>query len=181
MGKQEQSKVHINEGIRALQLRVIDDAEGNLGVLTLQEALVKARERGLDLIEISPDAVPPVAKITDYGKFQYGQKKKNRDVRAKARVANVEVKEIQIKPGTGDNDLKMKAARANEWLAEGHRVKVDIFLRGREKYMDHTFHKERLQRFLTYMTPAHTIVEDSIKTPNGFALIIERNRVKSTT
>ncbi|OGI83988.1 translation initiation factor IF-3 [Candidatus Nomurabacteria bacterium RIFCSPLOWO2_01_FULL_36_10b] len=174
--KQEHNRTRINEGIRARELRIIDGEGGNLGVMSLEEALRQAKGRGLDLIEISPDANPPVAKIMDYGKFQYTQKKKDRDVRAKARASAVEVKEVQIKPGTGENDLMLKAKRASEWLSEGHRVKVDIFLRGREKYIDKQFHYDRLKRFLTYVTIGHTIVEDIMSVPKGFALIIEKKR-----
>ncbi len=169
-------RAFMNEAIRAQQVRVIDDIEGNLGVMDIRDALAKAREKGMDLIEISPDADPPVAKITDYGKFQYQQKKKDRDVRSKARAATVEVKEVQVKPGTGENDLILKAKRASEWLKEGHRVKIDIFLRGREKYLSPDFHEGRLKSFLSYVQEPHTVVQDIMKVPKGFALIIEGSR-----
>ena len=104
-----------------------------MGVITLQEALTKATEVGLDLIEISPNAVPPVAKIMDYGKFQYAENKKQKVARQK--VHTVEVKNIQVKIGTGEHDLELKAKRVGEWLSEGNRVKIDLFLIGRAKYM----------------------------------------------
>ena len=86
-----------------------------MGVITLQEALTKATEAGLDLIEISPNAVPPVAKIMDYGKFQYAENKKQKVARAK--VHTVEVKNIQVKIGTGEHDLELKAKRVGESIS----------------------------------------------------------------
>ncbi len=175
--KQNQStQVRINESIRAIELRIIDDEKGNLGVMSSDEALRLAREAGMDLIEISPEATPPIAKIMDYGKFQYMQKKKDNQVRSKARAAMVEVKEIQIKPGTGENDLLMKAKRTSQWLIEGHRIKVEIFLRGREKFMNKTFHESRITQFLTHITEPYTIVDNLKVAPKGLSLIIERDR-----
>ena len=144
-------KNRINDAIRATELRVLSDDLGNLGIMTLHDALAKARELGLDLIEISPEAVPPVAKIIDYGKFQYSQSKKAKEVKIKTKssVAASEIKSIQIKVGTGENDLAIKGAKASEWLASGHRVKIELFLRGRIKFMEKGFLQERLERILT--------------------------------
>ena len=126
--------VKINNQIKAPELRVITESGDNLGVLSFAEALNKAREAGMDLIEISPNANPPVAKIMDYGKFQYAENKKQKVAKAKAHT--VEVKNIQIKVGTGDHDLELKAKKSSEWLKEGNRIKIDLFLPGRTKYMD---------------------------------------------
>ena len=139
-------KVRINHQIRAKELRVIGPEGENIGVISLSEALHQAQEAGLDLIEISPVAVPPVAKIMDYGKFEYEQNKKRREIKAKSHVT--ETKSVQVKIGTGEHDLNLKAKRAAEWLKEGHRVKVDLFLWGRYKYMEFAFLKERLERVL---------------------------------
>lgn len=140
--------------------------------MTRDDALRKAAEYGLDLIEISPTANPPVAKIADYGKFLYEQKKKAKQTKAKAHV--VEVKNIQIKPGTSDNDLNMKAKKASEWLSEGHRVKIDLFLRGRIKYMDQTFLKDRIERILKLISVDYKVADDTKKSPKGLSLIIEK-------
>src|SRR5579872_6004271 len=118
----------INNQITAPQLRVIMEDGTNLGVVSLRDALDKARETKLDLIEISPGANPPVAKIMDYGKFQYAENKKLKASKSKAR--QVEVKNVQVKVGTGDHDLGLKAKRASEWLKEGNRIKIDLFLPG---------------------------------------------------
>jgi translation initiation factor IF-3 len=166
----------INESIAAREVRVIDEEQGNLGVLSRDEAIKIAKERGLDLIEISADAKPPVAKITDYGRYQYEQKRKQRDIKAKARESRVEVKEVQIKPGTGENDIRLKASRADKWLTEGHRVKAELFLRGRSKYMEKDFLEGRLQTFLTYLSVPHKVVDPVKKVPKGLALIVELDR-----
>ena len=123
-------RIRINREIRAPKLRVIGAEGENLGVIDADEALRKAQEAGLDLIEISPNAVPPVAKIMDYGKFQYEQKKRESAARAKVKVS--ETKEVQIKVGTGENDMRLKAKKAAEWLAEGHRVRVELIVHRRD-------------------------------------------------
>ena len=166
------TKVRVNHQIKAPELRVIDDAGGNLGVISLKEALEKAMAAGLDLIEISPNAVPPVAKIMDYGKFQYGENKKQKVAKSKAHV--VEVKTIQVKVGTGEHDLELKARKASEWLKEGHRIKVDLFLPGRTKYMDINFLKERMGRVLQLITEEYKVAEPPQKSLKGLTAIIER-------
>jgi len=166
----------INEAIRSQEVRVIDPEEGNLGVMSRNEAIDRAEAKGLDLIEISADASPAIVKIMDYGKYQYEQKRKQRDIRAKVKEARVEVKEIQIKPGTGDHDLKLKAKRASEWLVDGQRVKVELFLRGRSKYMSKDFLHGKLDVVLTHITTPYTVVDDIKKVPKGLALIIETDK-----
>lgn len=168
--KAEQQR--INETIRAHELRVIDDEGNNLGVITLQEALKIAQERGHDLIEVSPDANPPVAKIADYGKFQYDQKKKLKEIKAK--TVTSEVKNIQVKIGTGEGDMGLKAKKASEWMEEGHRVKIELFLRGRSKGMDKNFLRDRLLRVLALLTVPYKMVEDAKDSPKGIAILVER-------
>ena len=166
------AKVRINHQIKAPELRVIDLAGNNLGVISLREALAKAVEVGSDLIEISPNAVPPVAKIMDYGKFQYAENKKQKAAKAKAHI--VEVKTVQVKVGTGEHDLSIKAKKASEWLREGHRVKIDLFLPGRTKYMDINFLKERMGRILRLVTEEYKVAEPAQKSPKGLTAVIEK-------
>ncbi len=153
-------------------MRIIGPNAENFGVMTLQEALNKAGELHLDLIEISPKAVPPVAKITDYGKFQYDENKKQKQ--AKSNAKNVEVKSLQIKIGTGDHDLALKAKKASEWLSEGHRIKLDLFLTGRTKYLDEGFLRERMDRVLKLITTDFNIADPAKKSPKGLSVIIEK-------
>ena len=144
----------------------------NFGVLTLSEAIAKAEEFGLDLIEISPNAVPPVAKVMEYGKFQYEQQKKRREIKAKSHTT--ETKSVQVKIGTGDHDMQLKAKKAAAWLSEGHRVKVDLFLWGRYKYMEFAFLKERLERFLKLIPADYKLADPISKSPKGLATTLER-------
>lgn len=164
--------IALNQRIKSPELRVIGPQGENFGILSREDALKKAVEANLDLIEISPNAQPPVAKIAEYGKFLYEQKKKAKEAKSKAH--SVEVKNIQIKVGTSENDLSLKAKKASEWLAEGNRVKIDLFLRGRIKYMDRGFLTERLERILKLISVDFKIAEPAQKSPKGLSLIIER-------
>ena len=163
----------MNKEITARELRVIGAEGENLGVLPTSEALKIAQEANLDLIEISPNAAPPVAKVMDYGKFQYEQKKRESVARSKAKVS--ETKEVQIKVGTGENDMRLKAKKAAEWLGEGHRVRVELFLKGRYKGMEEAFLKVRLEKFVMLIPYAYRIAEPIARSPKGFAGIIERD------
>lgn len=173
-GSKQQQRIRINREIRSPKVRVIHQDDGNLGVMDTLEAVAMAEAQGFDLIEISPQADPPVAKIMDYGKYQYDTKKKQKEIKAKSNIS--EVKSIQVKVGTGDQDLVMKAKKASEWLAEGHRVKIELYLRGRTKYMEKGFHEERLSRILSLMTEEYKVVEDFRKSPKGISLLIERDK-----
>jgi translation initiation factor IF-3 len=166
-------RLRINNEIRAQELRVIGAQGENLGVLSLADALAAAKTAGSDLIEISPSAVPPIAKIMDYGKFEYERSKKEKAVKAKVKVS--ETKEVQIKVGTGDHDMDLKAKKAAEWLSEGHRVRAELFLKGRYKGMDEAFLKERLEKFLVRIPYAYKIAEPVTRSPKGFAGVIERD------
>lgn len=164
----------INNQIRANEIRVISSEGVNLGVLSFKEAFALAQKEGLDLIEISPNANPPIVKIANYGKYQYEQNKKQK--KAKAGSKTTETKAIQIKIGTGDNDLALKARKASEWLKEGHRIKVELFLSGRSKYMPDPFLKERLDRVLHLITENFKIAEDYKKGPKGPTITIEKDK-----
>ena len=168
-------RLRINNEIRAQELRVLGAEGENLGVLSLEAALAAAKTAGKDLIEISPSAVPPVAKIMDYGKFEYERSKKEKVAKAKVKVS--ETKEVQIKVGTGDNDMMLKAKKAAQWLAEGHRVRAELFLKGRYKGMSEEFLKARLERFLTRIPYAYKVAEPVMRSPKGFAGVIERDLI----
>lgn len=167
-------RTRINQEIRADELRVIGAEGENLGVLSRADALSAAQSANLDLIEISPKANPPVARIADYGRFEYERSKKEKAVKAKAKVS--ETKEVQIKVGTGEHDMQLKAKKAAEWLAEGHRVRAELFLKGRYKGMDAEFLKDRLEKFLLRIPYAYKVAEPIAKTPKGFAGVIERDQ-----
>ena len=170
----QKNRTPINEYIRAQELRVIGADGENLGVIKTSEALSKAKELELDLIEVSPHAVPPVAKIMDYGKYLYEQSKKLKAQKAKAH--NVEVKSVQVKVATSENDLNIKAKRASSWLAEGHRIKLELFLPGRVKYLNEDFLKDRLGRILKLLTVDYKVAEEAKKSPKGLTMIIEKSK-----
>lgn len=161
-----------NHAIRAKELRVIGPQGENFGVVTLEDALRKAHEFDLDLIEISPNANPPVAKITDLGKYLYAEAKKEKESKKKAHT--VEVKSIQVKLGTGDNDLNLKAKKTSEWLSEGNRVQLVLFLPGRAKYLDEKFLRTRLERLLALVTVPHKLATPPTRGPKGLSAIVEK-------
>jgi len=169
-------RIRINNQIRARDLRVIGEDGDNIGILSLEDALAKAQEENLDLIEISPAAKPPIAKIMDYGKFQYQEKKKQKDVKAKAHTT--ETKNIQVKIGTSEHDLGLKARRISAWLKEGHRIKLDLYLVGRAKYTDMDFKKKRLERILNLIAEEYKVAEEPKRSPKGVTMVIEPEKKK---
>lgn len=123
-------KVHINDAIRAKELRVIGPSGEQLGILPRNEALKAAEDAGVDLVEISPNADPPVAKIIDWGKYQYQKMKEQQKNRAKSKQMELKQMRFGLKIGQGDLDIKLRKIRG--FLAEGHKVRIQIFYRGRE-------------------------------------------------
>ncbi len=116
--------------IRAREVRVVDDEGNQLGILDLDSALQAAEERGLDLVEVSPNSQPPVCRIMDYGKYKYQQSK--RAAEAKKKQARVEIKEVKLRPKTEEHDYQFKIKNARKFLDAGNKVKVTIMFRGRE-------------------------------------------------
>lgn len=122
--------MRVNREIRADRVRVVLEDGTQLGVLWVREAIAKAEEMGLDLVEIAPNAVPPVCKIINYGKFKYYQTKKEKE--SKKSQHQVKVKEIKIKPNIDDHDFEFKLKHAKEFLLKGNKVKITCTFRGRE-------------------------------------------------
>lgn len=120
----------MNHAIRAHELRVIDEAGAQLGVLSKSEALAKAELAGLDLVEVSPNANPPVAKIVDWGKYNYQKTKQMQ--KQKKQQKSVDIKQIRLGMRIGDHDLDIKINRARKFLESGHKVKFMLLYRGRE-------------------------------------------------
>ena len=153
---------------------MLDEEGENLGVMATRDALKIAQERGVDLIEIAPEAKPPIAKIMEYGKYVYLQNKKEKKARSGAKPS--ETKAIQIKVATGEHDLELKAKQASKWLKEGHRIKVELYLSGRAKYQEEAFLRERLDRVLKFITEPFKIAEAVKRNPKGLSLVIEREK-----
>jgi translation initiation factor IF-3 len=124
-------ELRINDQIRVREVRLISDSNENLGVLTIQDALALAESKGMDLVEVSPNAKPPVCRIMDFGKFQYERQRRERKARKQQKV--VEIKEIQLRPKTDDHHLGFKVRDARKWIEEGMKVRVRVRFRGRER------------------------------------------------
>lgn len=127
---QRQDRTNINKNIRAKEVRVIDPDGEQLGVVPTYKALAIAGDHGLDLVEVSPNANPPVCKIMDYGRYKYEQTKKQQE--AKKKQSTFQVKEIKIRPKTGEHDLNTKLNHIRRFIDKKDKVKVTVIFRGRE-------------------------------------------------
>ena len=130
-----------NEQIRAYEVRVIGEGGDQVGIMPKSEAVALAREAGLDLVEVAPNAEPPVCRVMDYGKFRYEEQKKKQE--AKKRQVVVQIKEIKLRPKTDEHDYQTKLGHIRRFIGGGDRCKVTIFFRGRE-----IVHKDRGQIML---------------------------------
>ena len=140
----EIKELQINEEIREKEVRLVDDEGNQLGVVPKMQAIDLAISKKLDLVNVAPNAKPPVCRIMDYGKYRYEQEKKEKEARKKQKVINV--KELRFSPNIEDHDLNTKANRAIDFLKNGDRIKVSVRFRGRE--MGHTdLGREVLDKF----------------------------------
>lgn len=133
----------VNERIRAREVRLVDENGGQVGVVPFREALQYARERDLDLIEVAPNANPPVCRVMDYGKYKYELGKKERDAQKKQKMT--ELKGIRMRPGIDEHDFQFKLRNAIKFLKAGHKVKVTVIFRSRE-FTHPEFAKTALER-----------------------------------
>jgi translation initiation factor IF-3 len=127
-----EQRTRINHMIRVPKIRVTRDDE-QLGILSTSEALRLAQDAGLDLVEVAPQAKPPVCRIMDYGKFQYELKQKEKEQRRKQREGQVEIKELRLRPVTGDHDAEVKSNHARKFLEDGKKVQFNIMFKGRRE------------------------------------------------
>jgi translation initiation factor IF-3 len=166
--------LRINDQIRIRQVRVIDENGEQLGVIPTDEALARARTAGLDLIEVSPTAQPPVCKIADYGRLKYEQSKKDKDARKKQR--HFELKEVKLRPKIETHDYETKARMAERLLLDGSKIKVTIMFRGRE--ITYTaFGRRLLDRMAEDMAPLAAIErEPRLEGRNMFMILAPRER-----
>ena len=123
-------RVRVNERIRVREVRVIDDTGAQLGIMPPQQALVIAKQKGLDLVEIAATASPPVCRIMDFGRYQYQEQKRARQAKKHQKI--IEVKEIKFRPKVDEHDYQFKKKHIERFLADGDKVKATIFFRGRE-------------------------------------------------
>jgi translation initiation factor IF-3 len=133
--EREPSGPKINDAIRAREVRLIDETGQNVGVVGKADALARAEQAGLDLVEVSPDAEPPVCKILDFGKYKYQEQKKAAEARKHQKI--VEIKEIKMRPGIDDHDYDVKMRAIRRFFEEGDKVKITLRFRGREMAHQH--------------------------------------------
>ncbi len=124
------TKYRVNEEIRVREVRLIGEDNENVGIVPIKEALERAHQAGLDLVEVAPNAEPPVCRIMDFGKFLYARAKKEREARRQQK--QIEVKEIRLRPKTSDHHMEIKVRNARRWLESGMKVKVRVQFRARE-------------------------------------------------
>ena len=162
-------KTRINHQIKAPELRVIDDTGKMVGVIKTSEALQLALDRGVDLVEVSPNAVPPVAKLLNYDKYRYQQEKQAQE--AKKKVKKVTMKGIRLSVRIGEHDLNFKGKQSSEFITEGNKVKVDVVMRGREQaHPELAF--ELIKKFQTLITVPFVKEAGPTKMGNTVSIII---------
>ncbi|WP_338636962.1 translation initiation factor IF-3 [Spirobacillus cienkowskii] len=172
MGNQQtrnpaQDGPRINERIKAPEVRLISDTGEQVGVLPIRDALLRAEELGLDLVEVSPDAKPPVCRLIDYGKFKYQQSKKAQEAKKKQVV--IEVKEINLTPNTDKHDIETKQNHIKRWIAEKARVRVGVKFRGREmSHIDLGY--KALQELMSGIEDI--VVQESVPRMEGRRLVV---------
>lgn len=172
MGSQQtrnpaQDGPRINDRIKATEVRLISDTGEQVGVLPIREALSRAEELGLDLVEVSPDAKPPVCRLIDYGKFKYQQSKKAQEAKKKQVV--IEVKEINLTPNTDKHDIETKQNHIKRWIAEKARVRVGVKFRGREmSHIDLGY--KALQELMTGLE--EIVIQESSPRMEGRRLVV---------
>jgi translation initiation factor IF-3 len=139
--------LRINERIRVRQVRLIDESNNQIGIVETQDAIRRAGEAGLDLVEVSPTSDPPVCRIMDYGKWLYQQKRRVREGRKKSQHHSSTLKEIRLRPETDPHDLAIKLDHARKFLEKGHRVQFTVFFRGRQ-----ILHQDKGYEILNHIT-----------------------------
>ena len=158
--------------IRVGQVRVVDEDGGQLGVMPTAEALRLAQERGFDLVEVAPMAVPPVTRLLDFGQFKYEQAKREKE--AKRRQRAVTFKEIRLKPQIGQGDFETKVRRAIEFLEEGDRVNVAVQFRGRQLVHAH-LGRDLLMRFAEQIKEHGTIERQPLLEGKAMSIVVASN------
>lgn len=162
----------MNQQIRVREVRVIDEEGNQLGIFPIHEALRLGYERNLDLVEVAPNAIPPVCRLLDYGKFQYERQKKEREARRTQKI--IEIKEIRLRPRTGEHDLDTKVRQALSFLDEGSKVKVTVRFRGRE--ITHPeIAREQLEEFANKVGTAAVIEAQPLMEGKNLFMLLSPN------
>lgn len=164
-------KYRVNREIQAKELRVVDEAGGNLGVVAREEAFRLAQERGLDIIEIAPQANPPVARIISFDKFRYQKEKEERKQRQAQKPKDL--KHIKITPRSALNDLQLKVRQIEKFFEAGHKVEINLFLRGREKF-NREWSMKKLKEFMELIQVPYAVTMPPKPGGRGFVVQIAK-------
>ena len=159
--------------ITSPQLRLLDEEGKQIGIVTKLEALQKAKESGLDVVEISSKATPPVAKLIDFKKFKYQEAKKERE--SKKSQKNVGVKEVRLRPFMGEHDFNTRLTWAKEFIANGNQLKVSVFFKGRE-ITRKEFGYEAMKKFLTALAPMKVVREPHMEGKVLVAMVVPEKK-----
>ncbi len=166
-------KTRINHQIKAANLRLISESGEQIGIMTTSQALQLALEHGMDLVEVSPNAQPPVAKLIDIAKFRYQQKKMEQQQKKKAK--KIEVKTIWISVRISEHDMLIKAKKIMEFLAEGDLVKIELRMRGREQAYGELGQKQ-LQTFLSKISSPYRVEVPTKRMGGTFSVTVARSK-----
>lgn len=166
--------LRVNNQIRLPEVQLIDEKGTQLGVMPTFEAMKLARERDLDLVEVGPQAQPPIAKIMDYGKYIYRKEKQEKGA---VKQKDQDMKTVRVGFKTGEHDLKFKSEQIDEFLKDGHPVKVELTLRGREKALA-AIGREKLEGFLKLISEPHVMQNPITKSPFGWITLIKKDKKK---
>ncbi|MCS7228681.1 MAG: translation initiation factor IF-3 [Candidatus Kryptonium sp.] len=165
----------MNEQIKVPRVRVIDENGQSLGIMNTRDALKLAEERGYDLVEVAPQANPPVCRLMDYGKYKY-EKQKEEKLQKKQKSASV-LKELRFHPNTGEHDFQFKARHAKEFILDGHKVKAQVIFKGRE--ILHTEFGERiLKRLIEFLSDVARVEQDIRLEGSSMSVIFAPDRKK---
>lgn len=171
--KPAEKRFRVNEFIRALEVKLIDENGGFIGIMPPEEALKKAREAELDLVEIGPKAEPPIVKIMDYGKFKY-QKEKIAQ-KQKAKIKQVETKGLRLSLRIGEHDKDVRKNQALKFLEQGDKVRIEMVLKGREK-SHYSLASQIINQFISELGRDKIKIEQPLSSMNGrLSIIIFKN------
>ena len=171
----KRKRIFINNQIRAEKVRLIDTTGESIGILSLNEAIEKAKEQDLDLIQITEKTEPPICKIMNYGKYLYIKEKKEKS----GTKAKIELKGVRLKFNISSHDLETRAKQAEKFLKKGNKVRIEMKLRGREKAL-FDFSREKIKTFLDILNKSIPIKieQDLKKQPRGLTMIVSRDTQK---
>src|SRR3989338_11395641 len=166
-----EKSLRVNNQIRISEVQVIDDRGNQLGIMPTFQALQLAKEKSLDLVEVSPQSHPPIAKMMDYGKYMYRREKQEK---VSVKQKDQSMKTVRVGFKTGQHNLKFKSEQIDEFLKDGRPVKIELTLRGREKALAH-IGREKLEKFVKLISEPYIIQQNPSRSPFGWITVIRKD------